>query len=180
MKFTETVLSGVYVIEQELARDQRGSFARFFCAREYAERGLDGRVAQCSLSHNAVRGTLRGMHYQAAPHAESKTVRCIRGAVLDVVADLRPESATKHRWFAMELRASEGNALYIPPGCAHGFVTLENDSSLEYLISEFYVPEAARGIRHDDPTLGIAWPFAPTVISERDRALPTLREAGLV
>jgi dTDP-4-dehydrorhamnose 3,5-epimerase len=174
MKFHETPLAGVYIIEQELVRDDRGTFARFFCGREYAERGLDARVAQCSVSHNTRRGTLRGLHYQAEPHPETKTVRCVKGAAYDVVADLRPQSPTKHRWFGIELRPEAANAVYIPAGCAHGFVTLEDETSLEYVISDFYIAEAARGVRYDDPTLGIVWPVKPAVISERDRNLPSV------
>ena len=178
MKFRETPLAGVFLLEQEVSRDDRGGFARFFCAREYAERGLDARVAQCSVSYNARRGTLRGMHYQAAPHGEAKTVRCLSGAAYDVVADLRPDSPTRHRWFGVELSA-HGPAVYIPPDCAHGFITLADDTTLEYLISDFYVPEASRGVHHRDPTLGITWPMEPTVISERDRALPSVGQANL-
>ena len=140
MKFRETPLPGVYVIEQEIARDQRGGFARFFCMNEYAEVGLDPRIAQCSVSYNTRRGTLRGLHYQADPQPETKTVRCLSGAAYDVVADLRPDSPTKHRWFGIELRADSGTAVYIPAGCAHGFITLEDETSLEYLISDLLRP----------------------------------------
>ncbi|HEY0713547.1 MAG TPA: dTDP-4-dehydrorhamnose 3,5-epimerase family protein [Polyangia bacterium] len=176
MRFRETSLSGVYVTEQEIARDQRGGFARFFCAREYEERGLDSRVVQCSVSYNDRRGTLRGLHYQADPNPETKTVRCLTGAAYDVVADLRPGSPTRHRWFGLELRAGSGLAVYIPAGCAHGFITLEDDTSLEYLISDYYISEAARGVRYDDPTLAIRWPIEPIVVSDRDRSLPTIAE----
>lgn len=174
MRFVETPLQGVYVVEQEAARDTRGAFARTFCGREYTDRGLDGRVAQISVSTNTARGTLRGLHFQAAPHEEAKTVRCLSGAVFDVVVDLRTDSPTRRRWFGVELTPRAGNALYIPAGCAHGFVTLEADTSLEYVISTFYVPEAARGFRWDDPTIGIDWPVPPAVVSDRDRALPLL------
>jgi dTDP-4-dehydrorhamnose 3,5-epimerase len=177
VKFRETPLPGVFVLEQELARDERGAFGRFFCAREYAELGLDARIAQCSVSYNKRRGTLRGLHYQAAPHAETKTVRCLAGAAYDVVADLRPGSPTRHRWFAMELIA-DGPAIYIPQHCAHGFVTLTDDTALEYLISDSYVPEAARGVHYQDPTLNITWPLAPLVMSDRDRALPGVAEVS--
>ena len=178
MKFCSTPLYGVFITEQEIARDQRGGFARFFCAREYGERGLDTRIAQCSVSYNSKRGTLRGLHYQADPNPETKTVRCLTGAAYDVVADLRLDSPTRHKWFAVELRAGNGTAVYIPRGCAHGFITLEDDTSLEYLISDFYIPESARGIRYDDPTLGIRWPMAPEVISERDLGLPMISESA--
>jgi dTDP-4-dehydrorhamnose 3,5-epimerase len=177
MKFRETSLPGVFLIDQELARDERGSFGRFFCAREYAERGLDTRVAQCSVSNNALSGTLRGLHYQAEPHPESKTVRCLKGAAYDVVVDLRTDSPTKHRWFGVELSADAGTAIYIPAGCAHGFLTLRDNTSLEYVISDFYIPEAARGVRYDDPALAISWPAVPAIVSARDRSLPTVSEA---
>lgn len=177
MRFTETPLRGVYVVEQEPARDARGAFARTFCAREYEERRLDPRVAQISVSFNTLRGTLRGLHFQAAPHDEAKTVRCLTGAVFDVAVDLRAGSPTRHKWFGLELTPRAANALYIPAGCAHGFVTLDDDTSLEYVISTHYVPEAARGVRWDDPTLGIAWPIAPVVISDRDRDLSRVETA---
>jgi dTDP-4-dehydrorhamnose 3,5-epimerase len=178
VKFVETPLRGVFVIEQEVARDPRGGFGRFFCGREYGERGLESKLAQCSVSYNTSRGTLRGLHYQAAPHAEVKTVRCIKGAAFDVIADLRADSPTRHQWFGIELRADLATAVYIPADCAHGFVTLQDDTQLEYLISTDYVASAARGIRYDDPTLGIAWPLAPLVISDRDRGLPRLGESA--
>jgi dTDP-4-dehydrorhamnose 3,5-epimerase len=172
VKFNPTSLPGVFIIEQEPVSDERGAFARFFCADEYREHGLDVRIAQCSVSKNARRGTLRGLHYQDAPRAESKTVRCLKGAAFDVIADLRPESPTRYGWFGVELRADSGTAVYAPAGCAHGFLTLEDDTWLEYLISEAYVASLARGVRYDDPRLSIGWPFPPTVISTRDRGLP--------
>ena len=143
---------------------------------EFAEHGIDPTVVQCSLSFNEVRGTLRGLHYQSAPHLEGKTVRCREGAIYDVIVDLRRDSPTRHRWFGVELRGERGSALYVPPGCAHGFLTLEDRAAVDYFIDTDYVPAAARGIRYDDPTLAITWPFAPVRISERDRTFPTLRE----
>lgn len=174
MKFVATPLAGAYVLELERHDDDRGSFARTYCARELAEHGLDTRIAQCSLSWNTARGTLRGLHYQDAPHEESKTVRVVAGAIFDVMVDLRAGSLTRGQWFGTELSAANGRALHIPAGFAHGFLTLEDQSVLHYQISDFYVPDAGRGIRWDDPTLAIAWPFAPTCISDRDRALPLL------
>lgn len=172
MKFEETPLGGVYVVETERHADERGFFARTFCRDEFAARSLDARVAQCSVSFNLRRATLRGMHYQAAPYAEAKLVRCTMGAVFDVVVDLRPESQTFKRWFGVELSAANRRALYIPEGFAHGFLTLEDETEVFYQISEFYHPECSRGVRWDDAAFAIAWPFEPRVISERDRAFP--------
>lgn len=167
---------GAFVIELDRRPDERGFFARTFCAREYAAHGIEGRVVQCSLSYNEVRGTLRGLHYQCAPHEEGKTVRCRDGAIFDVIADLRAGSPTRHRWFGIELSAARGTALYVPPGCAHGFLTLEDHTAVDYFIDTDHVPEAARGVRWDDPTLAIGWPFAPVRISERDQGFPGLHE----
>jgi dTDP-4-dehydrorhamnose 3,5-epimerase len=180
LRFRETPLAPACLIEPDPVWDERGYFDRVFCARELRERGLDDRVAQCSVSYNARRGTLRGLHYQDRPAPEAKTVRCLRGAAYDVIVDLRPGSPTRHRWFAVELSARGGTAIHVPAGFAHGFITLEDDTALEYLISEFYVPQAARGIRFDDPALAIPWPIAPVVVSLRDRALPGLEEVAAV
>lgn len=170
-------IHGAWVIELDRRQDERGYFARSFCAQEYAAHGIDARVAQCSVSYNEVRGTLRGLHYQAAPHEEGKTVRCRAGAIFDVIADLRRASPTRHRWFGVELAAERGTALYVPAGCAHGFLTLADQTAVDYFIDTDYVPHAARGIRWDDPTLAITWPFTPVRISGRDRAFPGLLEA---
>lgn len=172
MKFVATPLPGAFVLEVERHEDSRGSFARTYCAREFAEHGLDSRIAQSSLSWNTAKGTLRGLHYQNAPHEESKTVRVVAGAIFDVMVDLRASSPTRGQWFGAELSAANGRALHIPAGFAHGFLTLEDQSVLHYQISDFYVPNASRGLRWDDPTLAIKWPFTPTIISDRDRDLP--------
>lgn len=172
MIFRELALPGAFVLEPELLEDERGFFARAFCRREFTERGLEPAVAQCSLSFNRRRGTLRGMHYQAAPGEEAKLVRCSRGAIHDVIVDARPSSATFGRHAAVELSADNRLALYVPPGVAHGFQTLADDTELYYQMSEEYAPELARGFRHDDPALGIEWPLPATVMSERDRELP--------
>ena len=172
MIFTPTSLPGTFVIELERREDDRGFFARSFCQHEFAERGLNPRIAQCNVSFNAKRGTLRGMHFQAPPHAEAKVVRCTQGSVWDVVLDLRPQSPTFKRWHGVELSAANRQALYIPEGVAHGFQTLTDDSELLYLMSEFYEPGAARGVRWDDPAFKIAWPVADARISERDRSFP--------
>lgn len=170
MRFRELAIPGVVEVEIEPAEDERGLFARTFCADEFAAAGIPFTVAQASVSFNAVRGTLRGMHFQRAPHEEAKVVRCTAGRVFDVVVDLRPGSPTLHAWIAVELSAEARNAVYVPAGCAHGFLTLEDACELEYLISTPYVADAAAGVRWDDPTLGIDWPFEPVVISERDRS----------
>jgi dTDP-4-dehydrorhamnose 3,5-epimerase len=172
MIFVETMLSGVFIIRMEPKVDERGFFARTWCRQEYAKEGLNAELAQCSLSGNPQKGTLRGMHYQEAPHAEAKSVRCIRGAVFDVVLDLRPQSLTFRKWLGLELTAANRDMIYIPEGCAHGFLTLEDNTEVLYQISEFYHPELARGVRWDDPAFQIAWPALPEVISERDQTYP--------
>ena len=172
MIFAPTPLAGAFVVELERREDERGFFARSFCQDEFAKHGLNPRIAQCNVSFNARRGTLRGMHYQAKPHEEAKVVRCTQGAVFDVMVDLRPDSATFKRWHGVELSASNRRALYIPEGLAHGFQTLTDDAELLYLMSEFYHPECARGVRWDDPAFRIEWPVANPHMSERDRTYP--------
>ena len=176
MIVTATEIPGVFLLEPELVEDERGAFARTWCPREFAARGLSPNLAQCSLSFNARKGTLRGMHYQAAPYAEAKLVRCTRGAIYDVALDLRPGSPTFKRWTARELSADNRRMLYIPEGCAHGFQTLADDTEVFYQISEFYHPEAARGVRWDDPAFGIAWPPAERrILSARDAGYEDFR-----
>jgi dTDP-4-dehydrorhamnose 3,5-epimerase len=173
--FHETTLKGAFLIQLELFADERGSFGRSYCSREFEEHGLDPRVVQCSVSYNRNRGTLRGMHYQAAPHEEAKLIRCGRGAMYDVIVDLRPASPTFRRWTAFELRAEPGspsNMVYVPQGFAHGFLTLENDTEVIYQMSEFFAPHVARGFRWNDPAFDIQWPEPVTVISDRDRTYP--------
>lgn len=172
MKFHETKLAGVFEIQIEPNSDDRGFFARCWCRKEFEENGLDGNLAQCSVSFNTRKGTLRGVHYQAAPQAETKVVRCTRGAVYDVVLDLRPQSATFKNWIAVTLTASNRTMIYVPQGCAHGFLTLEDETEVFYQMSEFYQPESARGVRWNDPAFQIDWPEAVEVISERDRTCP--------
>lgn len=172
MIFSETKLPGVLFIQPQPIEDDRGFFARTFCARELAEHGIDSRVVQQSISANRRRGTLRGMHFQAPPHAENKFVSCIRGAIYDVVLDLRRESPAHGQWLSFTLTSENMAILFVPPGCAHGFITLEDDTRVRYDISEFYVPELARGVRFDDPAFQIAWPSTPTVVSARDLAFP--------
>ena len=175
MIFIPTALSGAFVIEPEPASDSRGLFARTWCRRELAAQGLDTELAQCSTSFNKRKGTLRGMHYQAAPFAETKIVRCTRGAIHDVIIDLRPDSPTYTRHVAVVLTAEDRKALYVPKGFAHGFQTLEDDTEVFYQISEFYSPEHSRGVRWDDPAFGIAWPQDERTMSERDRRYPDFR-----
>jgi dTDP-4-dehydrorhamnose 3,5-epimerase len=174
MRFAEHELPGVYIVELDRHDDERGFFARAFCEMEFGARGLPIRFPQCNLSRNQRQGTLRGMHYQAAPHQEPKLVRCVKGAIHDVFVDLRPGSGTRLRWAGVRLTAQSGNALYIPPGFAHGFLTLEDDTDIFYQMGEFHVAEAARGFRWNDPAIGIAWPTEPLRISERDRTYPDL------
>jgi dTDP-4-dehydrorhamnose 3,5-epimerase len=172
MIFTPTELSGVFVIEPERRDDERGFFARTFCEEEFREHGIAMRVAQSSLSFNLAARTLRGMHYQVEPYAEAKLVRCTMGAIYDVVIDLRPSSPTLCRWVAAELTAENRRMLYIPEGCAHGFLTLTENSEVCYQISKSYHPEASAGVRWNDPAFGVAWPAEPSVISERDARYP--------
>lgn len=178
MIFTATPLAGAFVIDPEPSTDARGLFARTWCERELAAQGLETRVAQCSTSFNTRKGTLRGLHYQVAPFAETKIVRCTRGSIHDVIVDLRPGSPTALRHFAVVLSADNRKAIYVPTGFAHGFQTLEDDTEVLYQMSEFYSPEHSRGIRWDDPRLGIAWPPDTRTISERDRGYPAYDPAG--
>lgn len=175
MRFHDAGLAGAVLIEPEPIGDERGSFARIFCERAFAERGLETRFVQHSRSHSRHRHTLRGLHFQKPPHQEVKLVSCVGGAILDVIVDMRPASPTFRRWRAFELSAANGHELYIPKGFAHGFQALTDDAMVNYLISAFYEPSAASGLRHDDPALGIDWPAAPTVMSEKDRAWPLLQ-----
>jgi dTDP-4-dehydrorhamnose 3,5-epimerase len=173
--FRETAIGGAFRIELERQVDERGAFARVWCARELEEHGLCSRLAQCSVSTNTRKGTLRGMHYSVPPHAEAKVVRCVRGAIYDVLLDLRAGSPTHLTWLAETLTADNGLALYVPEGVAHGFQTLEDQTDVLYQISEFYDPACARGARWDDPAFGIVWPEGVRVISERDRSFASLR-----
>lgn len=173
--FLSTKLPGVFVVEAETKADQRGLFARTYCREEFAAQGLCVDWVQCNVSFNTRIGTLRGMHWQAAPNEEMKLVRCTAGAAFDVIADLRPDSPTYRKWIAVEITAANRRAVYIPAGCAHGFQTLADDTELFYQMSAFYVPEAARGARWNDPALGIEWPACENrVISERDCSFPDL------
>jgi dTDP-4-dehydrorhamnose 3,5-epimerase len=170
--FTETVLSGAWILDLQEIHDNRGFFARSFCQNEFAARGLKTDAVQCNISFNNNRGTLRGMHFQLAPKAEAKLVRCTRGAIHDVIIDLRPESATYCQWIAVELTRDNHRALYIPEGFAHGFQTLEDDSEVFYQMFEFFAPECAAGVRWDDPAFNVQWPLPRPIISEKDLSYP--------
>jgi dTDP-4-dehydrorhamnose 3,5-epimerase len=170
VNFIDTPLAGACVVEPQPITDERGFFARSSCAGEFESRGMNFRVAQCSISFNRSRGTLRGMHYQDEPHEEVKLVRCTAGAIYDVIVDLRRDSPTYCKWFAVELTAANRKQLYVPEGFAHGFQTLEDDSEVFYQISQMHHPESARGVRWDDPLFGIDWPVANPTLSPRDAA----------
>jgi dTDP-4-dehydrorhamnose 3,5-epimerase len=176
--FRETPLAGAFLVELERRVDERGFFARTFCERELEERELPSHWPQCSLARNVRAGTLRGLHYNAAPFQEAKLVRCVAGAIWDVIVDLRRDSPCFLRWFGVELSAAAGNALYIPAGFAHGLVTLVDETDVYYHISRFYEPAAARGLRWNDPAIGIAWPIVPIVMSDRDRDYPDFDPAS--
>jgi dTDP-4-dehydrorhamnose 3,5-epimerase len=176
MKIIETNLDGVKIVEQERLADERGYFSRVFCEKEFTEYGMKPVVAQASTSYNARRGTLRGLHFQYPPAAESKYVRCVRGAMVDVVVDLRPESPTYLQHLSVELNDENGRGLYVPERFAHGFITLRDETEIAYMIGNQYEPSLGGGLRYDDPRLAIAWPIPVTVISERDRKLPSISE----
>lgn len=169
MNFAETKLADAYIVLPDIAEDERGYFARIWCARELKDMGLNGRLAQSSISYNKRKGTLRGMHFQAWPHHEAKLVRCTRGAIFDVIVDLRPESPTFKQWIGMELSEDNHKMLYVPEDCAHGFQTLRDETEVTYYVSEFYEPGAERGFRYDDPAFGISWPYEVVVVSAKDQ-----------
>ncbi|MFV1975933.1 MAG: dTDP-4-dehydrorhamnose 3,5-epimerase [Candidatus Scalindua sp.] len=168
MKFIPTFLSGAYIIEPEPLEDERGEFSRTFCIKEFEGMGLNPDIAQCNTSFSHKKGTLRGMHYQAKPHAETKLIRCTRGSIYDVIIDLRPESAGFTKWISVELSAENQKMLYLPEGFAHGFQTLRDNTEIFYQVSEFYFPESERGVRWDDPCFDIKWPEDSRTISQKD------------
>jgi dTDP-4-dehydrorhamnose 3,5-epimerase len=172
MTFHETRVSGVFEIHLEPKLDDRGFFARTWCQHEFQAHGLNPQLVQCSISFNVRKGTLRGMHYQVPPNAEAKLVRCTRGAIYDVVVDLRPQSPTFRNWVAVILTAENRHTIYVPEGCAHGFLTIEDKTEVFYQMSEFYNAESAQGVRWDDPAFQIDWPGKIEVISKRDRSYP--------
>ena len=172
MKFTETNLSGVYLIEMEPHVDDRGYFARFWCEEEFRDHGLNPNIAQINTIFSHQRGTLRGIHFQHAPHAEAKFVRCLRGSAFDIAVDLRAGSPTFKQHFAVELKAGDGKMLYVAEGCGHAFLTLEDETEVSYQSTTAFAPSAATGVRFDDPAFGIDWPIPVDVISDVDRGRP--------
>jgi len=177
MKFTNTQIEGVYLIDLQPHGDERGFFARMFCKDEFARHGLSTDFVQANTSFSATKGTLRGMHYQHYPHAEAKLVKCIQGALYDVVLDLRKESDTFGQHQAFELTAENRSMVYIPEGCAHGFMTLENNTEIMYLVSAFYAPDAESGVRFDDAQFNISWPMKPGEMSAKDKNYPDYQDA---
>jgi dTDP-4-dehydrorhamnose 3,5-epimerase len=177
MIFTELTLHGAFAVDLQEHPDERGFFARSYCATEFAARGWP-ELRQCSVSYNARRGTLRGLHYQDAPHEEHKLVRCTAGAIYDVIVDIRRSSPTYRRWYGTELTMTNRRSLFIPPGFAHGFVSLADGAEVYYMISAAHAPEFSRGLRWSDPAFGIEWPLAPAVISARDAAYPLMGASG--
>ena len=177
MKITPLKINGAALIEAEPIGDERGFFARTFCRTEFAAAGLDLDVVQSNVSHNVIKGTLRGLHFQGAPKPDPKLVSCIQGTIFDVVVDIREGSDTFCQWEGFELSAENGKALFVPPGCAHGFITLTGDVRVHYQMGETYVADLARGVRWNDPAFGIDWPMAPQVMSERDAAYADFKGA---
>ncbi|RIJ34382.1 dTDP-4-dehydrorhamnose 3,5-epimerase [Pontibacter oryzae] len=176
MIFTETKLKGAFIIDVKRLEDERGFFGRSFCQNEFEAHGLSKDVRQTNVSYNKKKGTLRGMHMQLAPNEESKLVRCTRGAIYDVIIDMRPDSETYKQWIGVELTADNYRMLFVPEGFAHGFITLEDNTDVTYQVTEFYTPGAERGIRWNDPAFNIEWPIEPVVISEKDQAHPDFEE----
>ncbi|MBA7705193.1 dTDP-4-dehydrorhamnose 3,5-epimerase [subsurface metagenome] len=172
MRFIPTKLNDAYIIEFESIVDNRGFFARTFCEKEFRKKGLTSHFVQCNIAWSNAKSTLRGMHYQIAPHSEVKMVRCTRGAIYDVIIDLRPDSPTYCKWSAVELTPNDNKMLYVPEGFAHGYQTLEPDTEVSYWMSNFYSPDAQRGIRWNDPAFGIHWPIPDPILSEKDLSYP--------
>lgn len=175
MKFKESQVAGAFIVDIEPLGDDRGFFSRAWCAREFQQHNLSVELVQANISYNRHKGTLRGLHYQSAPHEESKLVRCTRGSIYDVVVDLRQYSPSYLKWVGVELCAENRRMLYVPQGCAHGFITLEDDTEVFYQVSAFYTPEAEDGARYDDPSFDIEWPVPVSVISEKDANWPTYK-----
>jgi len=178
MKFSKTAIEGVWVIEPEFHQDDRGSFFRAWCLREFAEQGINFVPVQANMGFNLLKGTVRGMHYQVEPAREAKLVRCTRGAIFDVALDLRQGSSTYGKWFGAELTAENGRMLFVPEACAHGYESLEDRTEMHYMASQYYAPASARGARFDDPIFGIQWPLIPSVISVQDRTWPLVTESA--
>lgn len=179
MKFSQTKLSGTYVVELEKREDSRGFFARTFCANEMTEHGLESKIVQTNMSRTMKKGTVRGMHFQTTPHQETKLVRCTRGSIYDVIIDIRPDSPTYKQWFGVELSAQNHTMLFVPRDFAHGFITLEDDCEVMYEVSEFYSPGFEGGIRYNDPAINIVWPIPVSDVSEKDASHPDFKEVSL-
>ena len=179
MHFTETDLVGVWVIDPNPHKDERGWFMRVWCAREFAEHGIDFIPVQANMGFSINKGTVRGMHFQKAPALEAKLVRCTRGAIYDVALDIKPESPTYGKWYGVELTAENGRMLYVPEHCAHGYQTLKKHTEIYYLTSGYYAPNLASGARFDDPAFSIQWPIPVTVVSEQDRNWPLVKRWGV-
>lgn len=176
MKFTETKLKGAYLIEIEKLEDERGFFGRSWCANEMKEHGLNANISQANVSFNKKKGTLRGMHYQIAPYQEAKLIRCSGGSIFDVIIDLRKDSPTYKQWIGVELSSENYKMLYVPEDFAHGFITLEDNTEISYMMSEFYVPGAGATIRWNDPLFNIEWPIEPVLMSEKDEFQADFKE----
>jgi dTDP-4-dehydrorhamnose 3,5-epimerase len=176
MIFTETKLKGAFIIDVKRLEDERGFFGRAWCKKEFEEHGLNSNAVQANVSHNKLAGTLRGLHYQTAPFTESKTVRCTEGSIFDVIVDLRTESPTYKQWLGVTLTAQSFRMLYVPDGFAHGFITLEDNTAVHYMVTEYYTPGAEKGIRYDDPAFNIDWALAPTIVSDKDLIHPPYSE----
>ena len=178
MKFKELEIAGAWLIEPELVSDERGVFRRHFCSEEFAAHGIETRVMQGNVSENPYLHTLRGFHYQLAPHAEGKTISCFSGALYDIIVDLRPDSKSFLQWVAVTLDAKDRSSLYIPPGCANAYLTIVPDTVVHYYMSELYTPGSYRGFCYNDPSFNFKWPAKPQMISDRDRNLPYCDRAG--
>jgi dTDP-4-dehydrorhamnose 3,5-epimerase len=179
LRFSLTGIAGAVLVSPILRKDDRGHFSRSWCLREFQDEGIDFQPRQANSGFSILKGTLRGMHFQEEPALEAKLIRCARGVLFDVVVDLRPGSPTRFKWCGVELRADDGELLYVPEGCAHGYQTLADDTELYYLTSQYFTPGAARGVRYNDPAFGIDWPLTPTAISDQDLNWPLIREGNL-
>jgi dTDP-4-dehydrorhamnose 3,5-epimerase len=180
MRFTPAPLKGAFIIDLQRHEDERGFFGRAFCEREFQGHGLSTPMVQTNVSFSKEKGTLRGMHYQAPPHEEAKLIRCTRGSIYDVIVDVRPDSSSFLEWMGVELSSENGRMLYVPEGFAHGFLTLEESAEVAYQVSEFYTPGSERGIRYDDPEIGIDWPGEVRVLSDKDRTWPAFERSDAV
>lgn len=178
MRFLPTPISGAVVIDSILRKDDRGHFLRSWCMKEFSQAGIDFVPVQTNIGFSRLKGTTRGIHLQVSPALEAKLVRCTRGSLFDVVVDLRENSPTRNKWYGIELRADNYRMLYIPEGCAHGYQTLEDDTDLYYMTSQYFTPSAATGVRFDDPAFGVDWPLTPTSISEQDLNWPLIGEGS--